>query len=576
MSGHALQVRRLRFRDRVENAPFTRARIERALDESANASRLDEETILCLRRLRTSMSRLDRLPAALEMEIGAAARPAFGPVPASANAILFADRAELLACMARDWCAGGAAIHWWWSVLFSRSDIAEIVRRAWLEEARSVPAAFDRLAAVNLAETFACKLAADTVSALWRNLVGTFQLGVLEETWSSDASLSARARKVVTAPPWTPWLRLDPALSPDIARVVVTAVLLERAPVVVRSASFARDVRQWIQGTEPVSTKHFIANLAAKDATVSSAGNASQQIGEAASSSQKEPSQSPAGPSTLVSDRNRFRQTTLQEMARKPTGHGVSEEDPLDRTEPPEVPGKPSMVDRGNSASGEAGHSRRHAPIIAQPQPQPIERGNRNVPSASDERSGSGDRSAPEYDAIALPTPNVERIATEWGGVLYLINVAIGQGLYGDFTVPLQTGLALPVWDFLALVGEAFAGETFRADPLPRLFARLSGRGQDEPPGAEFEPPSGEPLRKWLDGICRSIDELLRRTLHLGDGDDLVSLVLNRSAKIVASSSRMDAYFSLAEHPVELRIAGLDRDPGWIPAAGRAVHFHYE
>jgi hypothetical protein len=25
-----------------------------------------------------------------------------------------------------------------------------------------------------------------------------------------------------------------------------------------------------------------------------------------------------------------------------------------------------------------------------------------------------------------------------------------------------------------------------------------------------------------------------------------------------------------------VRLAGLDRDPGWVPAAGRRVAFHYE
>jgi hypothetical protein len=31
----------------------------------------------------------------------------------------------------------------------------------------------------------------------------------------------------------------------------------------------------------------------------------------------------------------------------------------------------------------------------------------------------------------------------------------------------------------------------------------------------------------------------------------------------------------LATLPIELRIAGLDRDPGWIPSAGRSISFHF-
>jgi hypothetical protein len=37
----------------------------------------------------------------------------------------------------------------------------------------------------------------------------------------------------------------------------------------------------------------------------------------------------------------------------------------------------------------------------------------------------------------------------------------------------------------------------------------------------------------------------------------------------------MHINFALAELPIEIRIAGLDRDPGWVPAAGRFIAFHF-
>ena len=52
--------------------------------------------------------------AALDRLTPNAARPMHGPVPADAGVVLFADRAELLACLASDWCAGRLAEHWWW------------------------------------------------------------------------------------------------------------------------------------------------------------------------------------------------------------------------------------------------------------------------------------------------------------------------------------------------------------------------------------------------------------------------------------------------------------------------------
>lgn len=574
MTGHQVNLRRLRFRDpRTRRLP-ARLRMETALAAGANASRLNKDAVLCVRRMATRFSRLDQFAADFDAEILNAARPARDAVPANANAVLFADRAELLACLARDWCSGNLGASWWWPVLHPRTDIAEIARRAWLEDGQCLPAALDRLAAVNLAERFLRKLGPETVAQLWRNIIETFQLGDLDEVLRGEAEPQTDdAGWVSRAPPWTPRLNFDSALSADIARVLVTAVLLERAPVTVRSASFARDLQQWIQRTKndrgsqrvPSSTP-FVTAPAASDEQDSDARLLSKRTAEAAVWPPEEAAQ----------------------RGLEPVASGAEE----DRSGSTESPRKSGHRARENVAAQNAAPARPNRQIRIEPLEDATESGdNISVRSALNEPSGPRELSsahkvpAPEkmapagvapVEAIVLPVPKLERITTEWGGILYLINVAIAQGLYADFTAPFQTGLALPLWDFLALVGEEFAGETFRADPLPRLFARLSGRAEEEPAGAEFEPPSGEPLREWLGEIGRDIGKLLRRALALAEGDDVVSLILNRSAKIVASSSRLDTYFSLGEHPIELRIAGLDRDPGWIPAAGRAVHFHYD
>jgi hypothetical protein len=47
-------------------------------------------------------------------------------------------------------------------------------------------------------------------------------------------------------------------------------------------------------------------------------------------------------------------------------------------------------------------------------------------------------------------------------------------------------------------------------------------------------------------------------------------------ARLVVSTLTFDAYFALADLPIEIRLSGLDRDPGWVPAAGRTVRFHYD
>jgi len=38
----------------------------------------------------------------------------------------------------------------------------------------------------------------------------------------------------------------------------------------------------------------------------------------------------------------------------------------------------------------------------------------------------------------------------------------------------------------------------------------------------------------------------------------------------------VDVIFALADLPIEVRLGGLDRNPGWVPAAGRVITFHYD
>jgi hypothetical protein len=68
-----------------------------------------------------------------------AARPAYGQVPARARAVLFADRAELLACLARAALRRELGIHWWWTTLALAAP--EAVARAWTDAPEEVPAA---------------------------------------------------------------------------------------------------------------------------------------------------------------------------------------------------------------------------------------------------------------------------------------------------------------------------------------------------------------------------------------------------------------------------------------------------
>ena len=68
----------------------------------------------------------------------------------------------------------------------------------------------------------------------------------------------------------------------------------------------------------------------------------------------------------------------------------------------------------------------------------------------------------------------------------------------------------------------------------------------------------------------------LRAALGLSMRSDVGTFVLRHRARIRASAERVDVWLSLDQLPVAIRFAGLDLDPGWIPATGRSIAFHYD
>ena len=52
--------------------------------------------------------------------------------------------------------------------------------------------------------------------------------------------------------------------------------------------------------------------------------------------------------------------------------------------------------------------------------------------------------------------------------------------------------------------------------------------------------------------------------------------LIRRTAAVLTGPASVDIMLSLDDLPVEIRLAGLDRDPGWVPAAGATIRFHYQ
>jgi hypothetical protein len=237
--------------------------------------------------------------------------------------------------------------------------------------------------------------------------------------------------------------------------------------------------------------------------------------------------------------------------------------------------------------------------------------------------------------AESPPLPSTAALDTDFGGVFFLVNALLALGLYPDFTRPLGGSLGpSPFWLLDRLALRMFGGP-YRRDPLHRWLAAI-GVERPLPPRWEVEPrwlaglPSathgfrrsrtrtilwdlrGFALLDGPRGLCRARRAVARRYRRCGPlanrlpalprrtmprdpggrwiaclaeflcarlalaGEGLGPQALRLAARVVVDEERVDLRFDLARLPIELRLAGLDRDPGWLPAEGRSLSFHFE
>jgi hypothetical protein len=84
------------------------------------------------------------------------------------------------------------------------------------------------------------------------------------------------------------------------------------------------------------------------------------------------------------------------------------------------------------------------------------------------------------------------------------------------------------------------------------------------------------PRARWVACLRLYLEARTARALSCADGSEAVAMLCRRPARIVAEGERLDARFALDRHPLAIRLAGLDRDPGWIPAARRDFRYAFE
>jgi hypothetical protein len=86
----------------------------------------------------------------------------------------------------------------------------------------------------------------------------------------------------------------------------------------------------------------------------------------------------------------------------------------------------------------------------------------------------------------------------------------------------------------------------------------------------------GGRLEWWAGHVAAYASARLCRALGARGPRELARVLVAHEARVSVTATHVDVLFRLAELPIEVRLSGLDRDPGWVPAAGRFVAFRYE
>lgn len=280
------------------------------------------------------------------------------------------------------------------------------------------------------------------------------------------------------------------------------------------------------------------------------------------------------------------------------------------------------------AASPQLPRAARDMPLGTPPLPRRAPPSPRNAPASTSEAPQmprSTPAEGPRPVLLAVPSAG---FASDFAGAFFLLNAFLAMGLYPDFTRPADRGLATapsrlldrlaalwfgpryhadrlhralapattdpalpnswqvaPVW-LAAFDGDGTTTTTrtarylthWHAEGFPLLDVRLRSRQARHNAEKSRYYRHGQrlpsaPQARWLACLGLYLDARIRRATDdpaLG----LASLAIPGQCRV--SADRIDIDIALAALPLPLRLAGLDRDPGWLPAEGRTVAFHFQ
>ncbi len=524
-----------------------------------------------------------------------AIRPWDGPAPAGCQAVLFRDEAELLACLALDISLGRAAERWWWRAFLRRwgSLSPDVVAALLVESPRATPAALRMLTERETAHQVLHRMTPSKAQQVLRAVCEAFDaphlaraaatMGRQQQLPASTVASGQPGEPERAAPPWQPfmprraWLN---SLTPPAACLLGVSLALVFAPSVARSAPFAQAVERWWR--EQAAPRPDAAQSATRAEPEAISSPAAAPVAAAGSLPATFPfSTSSALPSSLIEDAG----------SELPTFPKVGNSDPAMVPAPPQIAhNRPSAASR-DSIQTEAAVGDQHAPVAS--------------------------------GAPASIGASPDSVATELGGVLFLLNIMQQLDLPDCFEPDWRLASRVGPWGLLELLGRALLDAArlpttlkvgnLAADPLWAALAGLAGRQTGEPAGANVtgsdyvqvpafwvrwlgdesvagqridlagvQPLNGplldgasSEMRRWLAAVTPLLRQMLAAALGIEARNAAAALLLRRG-RLYVTSSHVDLVLPLDGVSLPVRLAGLDFDPGWLPAYGRVVQIHYE
>ena len=183
-----------------------------------------------------------------------------------------------------------------------------------------------------------------------------------------------------------------------------------------------------------------------------------------------------------------------------------------------------------------------------------------------------------DLDPEESPMP-AQRAAgeTRWGGLLFLLHV-VGELDVAEEVAASDVLAARSLRWVLFHVAQSLLGLDER-DPAALAFA---GLGPDRDPPTRGEEPATPAEMDEVDTLARRLEARLFERLRGEPAPDrraaaaLLRETARRAAAVEADPGWIDARLSLDEVSIDVRRAGLDLDPGWLPWLGVVVRFVYE